>query len=413
MNAVLKSRGLIDEAFLDDPYPAYMALREAAPIHWSDEFYGGAWLLTRYEDVEAMLRDPRFSARRTGGWINGVNDGARTEFQELQRLMARAMLFVDGADHQRLRSVVNAGLRDALTQLQPLVTSSLDALIGGIDLSREFDFVERIARPLPARVIATLMGVREDEQADFIAWSEALAEFIGAPQPSVGQARRAQVGMLAISRYFDRRIEAGGSPNGDLTDRLVASSEDGRIEGSAELLAQCAMLLFAGYETTRHLLANGLHHLLARRNLWGQLQREPQRLTAAVRELVRFESPVQYTARRLTADLVLAGQPCRRGDLVIGLIGAANRDPRRYENPDRIDFSRPPSAMLAFGSGPHVCIGAGMALLECEIVLRGLLRDLPGLRLLQPEPAWCRSPLYRGVSTLPVIATPSAIPLRP
>ena len=162
------------------------------------------------------------------------------------------------------------------------------------------------------------------------------------------------------------------------------------------------MLLFAGHETTRNLLGNGLYHLLSRPALWDQLQREPQRLRGAIRELLRFDSPVQYTGRRVAADLVMHGKQMRRGDLVVGLIGAANRDPRRYEHPDRLDLARPAPGSLSFGSGPHVCIGAALTLTEAEVVFRRLMRRWPRLRLSDAMPAWNRNPVYRGLSSLAV-----------
>lgn len=396
-------RCLIDEAFLDDPYPTYRALRESAPIHWSDEFFGGAWLLTRHDDVETMLRDPRFSAQRTGGWVMNSGDGARDELKGFQRLFARAMLFRDAPDHQRLRRVLHAGFRpDALQRLVPRIEALVDELLAGVDAAAGFDFMQRLARPLPARVIATLMGIEGGDGARFVAWSDDLAAFIGAPRPTLEQARRAQASLLELGRYFESRVAAGGWSEDTLVGHLARAAGEGTITDGAELLAQCAMLLFAGHETTRNLLGNGLYHLLSRPGLWRELQRQPGRLPGAVRELLRFDSPVQYTGRRVAADLVLHGQLLKRGDLVIGFIGAANRDPRRYDDPDRLDPSRRGIAPLSFGSGPHVCIGAALTLIEVEAVFRHLLRRWPGLRLGESQPRWNRNPVYRGVIALQV-----------
>lgn len=392
----------IDDGFLRDPYPAYRFWRESAPIHWSDEFFGGAWLLARHEDVERMLRDPRFSAQRTGGWVMGTDETARAELKDFQQLFARAMLFVDGEDHRRLRRLMNAGFRpDAMQALAPAIDGLADELLAGIDATQGFDVMQALARPLPARVIARLLGVEEGEHAQFVAWSEGLAEFIGAPRPTLAQARRAQVGLLAMGRYFESRLQRG-SDGDDLTSRLARAADEGTLRDRSELLAQCAMLLFAGYETTRNLLGNGLHHLLSHPWAWRELHQDPQRLPGAVRELLRFDSPVQYTGRRVAADLVLHGRQLRRGDLVIGLIGAANRDPRRFEEPDRLDVLRKPVPSLSFGSGPHVCIGAALTMVEAEAVLRQLLRRWPGLRLLEAAPEWNGNPLYRGLRRLKV-----------
>lgn len=396
-------RRLLNDGFLDDPYPTYRALRDAGPLHWSEEFFGGAWLLTRHDDVEMMLRDARFSAQRTGGWVMGTGDGARAELKGFQKLFARAMLFLDAPDHQRIRRVLNAGFRpDAMQRLVPHVQVLIEELLEGVEAERGFDFMQRLARPLPARVIARLMGIDDDHHQRFVAWSDALAEFIGAPRPTLEQARRAQASLLAMSRYFESRLARGSGSADDLVGSMARAATEGGIADGPEMLAQCAMLLFAGHETTRNLLGNGLYHLLAQPTLWDELRCEPRRLSAAIRELLRFDSPVQYTGRRVAADLMLHGRLLRRGDLVIGLIGAANRDPQRYERPDSVDFSRRTGSSLAFGSGPHVCIGAALTLVEAEAVFSHLLRRWPGLRLLDREPRWNRNPVYRGLETLVV-----------
>ena len=396
-------RRLIDDAFLADPYPTYRALSEAGPIHWSDEFFSGAWLLTRHDDVETMLRDPRFSARRTGGWVMGAGDGARAELKGFQSLYARAMLFLDAPDHQRIRRVLNAGFRpEAIQRLAPGIEALVDELLDELDADPEFDVMQRLARPLPARVIARLMGIEGSDLAGFVTGSEDLADFMGAVRPTLDQARRAQLGLASISRCFESRLRDHGTCNDDLVSCLVQATRDGQLAEGPELLSQCAMLLFAGQETTRNLLGNGLFHLLSRPALWRGLQQGPEMLPTAIRELLRFDSPVQYTGRRVAADLVLHGRLLRRGDLVVGLIGAANRDPRRYENPDQLDLSRRGRSSLSFGWGPHACIGATLSLLETEVVFGRLLKRWPTLSLADCVPQWGGNPLYRGLSTLTV-----------
>ena len=389
-------RPLIDETFFDDPYPTYAALREAGAIHWSDEFFGGAWLLTRHADVEAALRDPRLSARRTGGWVMDASDGGHEELKPFQRLFARAMLFLDEPDHGRLRRVLQVGFRaGALQRLTPHIEALIDEIFKEIDPRQGFDFIERIATPLPARVIARLLDVDgEEDLGRFLAWSEDLAAFIGAPRPAPEQARRAQIALLSMSRCFERRMSRGRPREDSLLDCLVQGTE------GVELVAQCAMLLFAGYETTRNLLGNGMYHLLAEPSRWRQLRCEPQRLPMAIRELLRFDSPVQYTGRRVAQSVVLHGQRLRRGDLVVALIGAANRDPRRHADPDRVDLARSSPGSLSFGSGPHACIGAALTLIEAEVVFRRSLQRFPKFGLTVAAPRWNRRPLYRGLAEL-------------
>lgn len=416
---------MLDGAFLRDPYPTYGALRDAAPLVWSDEFFGGAWLVSRHADVELVLRDARFSAQRTGGWVMRPVDAAhddrhagRSELKGFQRLFARAMIFLDAPDHTRVRQVMAAAFRPAdLQRLTPRIEQVVAERLAAVDSTQTFDFVSALARPLPAEVIGLLLGMdvglddaEGDVPADVVAWSDELADFIGAPTPSRAQALSAQAALLAMARYFDvllaRRRAALGSgtePREDVIGRLLQAERDGQIRGSAELLAQCVMLLFAGHETTRHLLANGLRTLLAHPQQWQQLKQDPSLLPGAVRELLRYDSPVQYTGRRVTTDTTLHGQTLHRGDLVVALIGAANRDPARHERPDELDITRRPAPPLAFGQGPHVCIGAALTLMEAQAVFAQVLRRWPDLALTEPAaPQWTGNALYRGLTALSV-----------
>lgn len=413
MNAVLGpamlDRPLIGAAFLANPYPTYQMLREAGPIHWSEEFFGGAWLLPRHADVELVLRDPRFSAQRTGAWVKDREDSPG-ELRGFQRLFARALLFLDAPDHPRVRKVMNAGFRpDVIQKLVPHIEKAVTAMLDQVENRASFDFIEAVARSLPVRVITMLMGIENPQQDDFIAWSDNLATFIGTPQPTREQARRAQSSLLAMTDYFETLLALKRqTPGDDLASRLVLAEARGEIEGGPELLAQCAMLLFAGHETTRHLLGSGLQTLLSHPAKWQQLRHNPALLPGAVRELLRLDSPVQYTGRRVATDLVLHGQQLRRGDLVLPLIGAANRDPARYSEPDTLDITRNEGASLAFGSGPHVCIGAAVTRMEAEIVFRQLLQRWPELSLVDATPHWISNPLYRGLVTLPLLCTATA-----
>jgi len=411
MSAVLEAPAafahpIVDDAFLADPYPAYRALREAGPIHWSEEFFGGAWLLTRHADVEAVLRDAaRFSAQRTGGWVKG-NEATPGELAGFQQVFARALLFLDAPDHARLRKALNVGFRpERLQRLLPHMEGLTAALLDAVDPDAGFDFMQAVARPLPMRVMAALLGIEAETHEAFTAWSDDLSAFIGAPMPTRELARRAQASLLAMTRYFDERLpHKRRQPGDDLLSLLAQAEATGEIEGGAELLAQCAMLLFAGHETTRNLLGNGLRALLDHPDQWQRLQREPALLPAAVRELLRYDSPVQYTGRRVATDLMLHGRLLRRGDLVVPLIGAANRDPVRFPDPDRLDIARDGGASLSFGSGPHVCIGAALTRMEAETVFGALARRWPDLRAVGGPARWSGNPVYRGLATLKVQA---------
>ncbi len=402
-------RPLLDDDFLSDPYPAYRRLRESAPVAWSDEFFGGAWLVSRHADVDMVLRDARFSAQRTGGWVMRGSE-PRTELRGFQRLFARALIFLDAPDHARVRQVLTSAFRPAdLQRLVPRLTQLIGDRLDAADPRAGFDFVSTLARPLPAQAIAALMGV-DDEAAPggLLDGSDELASFLGAIEPTREQALHAQTALLAMAARFEsalqqRRPSIDKPGRDDVLDRLVRAERDGQIRGSAELLAQCVMLLFAGHETTRHLLANGLQILLKHPSAWRSLTRDRALLPAAVRELLRFDSPVQYTGRRVTTEITLHGQTLRRGDLVVALIGSANRDPDQHERPDEFDISRRPTPSLAFGQGPHVCLGASLTLMEAQMVFSQLLDRWPHLELAGVNGASrMGSPLYRGPLELPV-----------
>lgn len=401
--AVAVTPPLITPAFLTNPYPTYAALREAGPLHWSEEFFGGAWLLTRHTDIEAVLRDDvHFSAQRTGGWVMRCAQDDRAQLQSFQSLFARAMLFLDAPDHTRLRSVMNAGFRaDALERIRPDVERWIDTRLS--TCHGPFDFMAQIARPLPAYVIATLMGIEPADSSaheTFMAWADDLAAFIGAPQPSLEQAHQAQTRLLAMAQYFEQIIATKRrQPDDGLVSRLIQGQAQGAVHSHIELLAQCAMLLFAGIETTRNFLGNALHAALTQPGAWAQLAAQPELLPNAIRELLRYDSPVQYTGRRVKADLIVHGQALARGDLVIALIGAANRDERIYRAPDELNFNRRAAPMLSFGSGAHVCIGAALTLMEAQMLFGKLLRRTPPT-LAHATAQWNGNPLYRGLRAL-------------
>lgn len=404
MEAMLAEPRLLDAEFLLDPYPAYRELREAGPLHWSDEFHGGAWLLTRHADVEAALRDPRLSAQRTGGWVMDASAGERAELRPFQRLFARALLFLDEPDHQRLRQLILPAFRpQRLAELRPVIEQLIDELLASFVPGERIDFMERVARPLPTRVIACLLGLDAGREVDFMVWSDEIAAFIGAPQPTAEQARVAQRSLLRMADYFERDLlpRCLRAPEDDLVSLLARAQADGQIESGAELLAQCCMLLFAGYETTRNLLGNGMLTLLSQREQWHRLCAEPSLAVGAVRELLRYDSPVQWTGRRVAVEHERHGQWLRRGDLLLCLIGSANRDPDRHDEPERLDIARANPGALSFGSGPHVCIGAALTQIEGQALFGALARRHPGLEL-AGQPQRNGNPVYRGVRTLPL-----------
>lgn len=404
---------MINSEFLNDPYGAYRTLRAKGPIHWSPEFCGGAWLVSGYADVAFVLRDPRFSVRRAGGWANSSGPGAVDELREFKRVFARSLLFVDAPQHTRLRQAMNPGFKPAALQamaprIQIVADDLLDKIVAKAPRGRtsalaQFDFMQSFARPLPALVIAAMLGIDARDCEQFVRWSDQIADFIGAPTPTIDIALQAQAGLSAMNAYFEellpqRRLQRGD----DLISQLILAEAEGGIVTTKELLAQCCTLLFAGHETTRNLLGNGMLALLQHPDQWQLLQRTPSLLASALKELLRFDSPVQYSGRRLKTDLEMHGKRMKKGDLVIALIGSANRDPEKFDDPDRLDITRNQGAHLSFGYGPHVCIGATLTYMEAEIAVRSLMRRLPGLAQASPTSQWGQNAVYRSLTELPL-----------
>lgn len=389
------------------------ALHRSGPLHWWDQAFGGCWLLSRHAEVEAALRDPRLSVARVAGWGElarqaGLAQPAADTSPRFQRLLARALLFVDDPDHQRLRPLMQAGFHPAALQaLRPAIEARLDRLLSVLPAKGPFDAIATLARPLPAGVIGSMLGVPEAELARFAAGAGDLADLLATLDPQPALLRRAQRRLRILAGLFEPLIAARrAAPHApaqrprDLIDRLLAAEAAGLLPHADELLAQAVMLLFAGHETTRHLLGSLLQTVLATPGLWARLRAEPEAVPRVVREVLRLHSPVQYTVRRVAQGHERAGQWMARGQLLVLMIGAANRDPDRHADPDRFDPDRAAPGALAFGSGPHVCLGAALTLLEAELLLRELLRRWPRLALAEAQADWLPSPLYRGLGRL-------------
>ncbi|UWE19099.1 cytochrome P450 [Herbaspirillum huttiense] len=385
------------------------------PLHWSTAHCGGAWVITGYEEVAAALRDPRFSVRRAARWINsGLGESGNGQQDEAQRqfkrLFSRSLLFLDGRAHRRLRGVLNPGFKPADLQarrgdITALAQRLADAIVADPQAARGFDFIARFARPLPALVIAQLLGLPDRVPAEFIDWAADLAAFIGSPTPDATQTLAAQQAMRNLCDFFSQALARSDElPEACLLRGLLQAHASGQLNRN-ELLAQCSTLLFAGYETTRNLLGNGVLALLQDPAQWAALkarQADPSALRMAVREMLRHGSPVQYTGRRLLQDVTLAGQRLQRGQLAILHIGQANHDARRFRDPQRFDIRRDEGMHLSFGQGPHVCLGAALTQLEAEIAFSVLMQRLPTLSLADETPVWQGNAAYRALDRLSV-----------
>jgi cytochrome P450 len=380
---------------LADPYPAYRAMRERGRIQRTT---AGHWLATGYDEVSRLLTDQRFGeAAGRGGRIRL----SRTRREGPQRLLGRVdtMLSVDPPEHTRLRGLVSKAFTPRSVQkMRPRIQQIVNELLERIDGRGEFDLVAELAWPLPVIVITEMLGIPREDRERFKRWSDAMVATLGGDYSALEEARRSNEELVEyVSRVIaERRKE----PRDDLISRLVAAEERGQTLSEDEMLGTVALLLVAGNETTTHLISNGMLVLLRNPDQLARLRADPSLLPSAVDELLRYTGPVHTTRRVAKTDASLGGADIKRGEVVIGLLAAANRDPDKYPDPDRLDVARNPTDHLAFGDGIHFCLGAALARLEGQVTIGTLLERFPNLRLLDDEPTWGGTFAIRGVTSL-------------
>ncbi|MGW4804745.1 cytochrome P450 [Kitasatospora sp. NPDC004272] len=389
----------------DRLYDFYRDLRDTDDLFWDRAL--NAWVATGYEVVSATASDPRFSSVRYPD-IEAVSD----ELRPLARVLSRQMLYSDAPDHTRLRSLLSrAFTARSVAALGGRISEEVDRILDAAAPTGRLDVVADLARPLPLAVICDLLGVPAQDRDALSAWSDPVAAAIGSSRLDAEESRaasRAVQEMLDYLRGVLTREEDRPAPH-TLRAMLAAGAGDGNQDFD-ELLANCALLLVAGHETTTHFIGNAALSLLRHPEAAAELRARPELIPAAVEELLRHDSPVQLMLRRARHDLDLAGREIAAGQAVLLVCGAANRDPAVFADPDRLDFHRPAGRHVAFGYGPHFCLGAALARLEGAVVLAALLTRLPDWRLDGPAPSWQRSLNFRGLDSLQVSFTPSPVP---
>ena len=392
---------------LENPYPIYSVIRTVRPVLEVPVpgFDGpGVWLLTRYRDVHGALRDPRFSVERIRAPIVRDNLDRMPEFLRQSAQGLRSMLIMDPPDHTRVRKLVNkaftpkriAALRG---HIEALVAELTDTALA----KARFDLIRDVAEPLPAIVIAELLGVPVEHHRQFREWSSALIAGIASPRPEARNAATT-AGQRLFAYLADTIAARRREPRDDLISAMIQAQEERDALSDAELLATSNLLLLAGHETTTNLIGNGTLALLREPDAWRRLCADPGLLPRAVEELLRFDGPVQATVRVALEDVEIEGQRIPEGALVLVSIGAANHDPAVFERPDELDLARDPNPHLAFGFGTHFCLGAPLARLEAVLAFEALTRRFPDLRLVDDAPRYRPNPVLRGLERLEVSA---------
>ena len=384
-----------------DPYPTYAKLRGRDPVHRSRLM--DAWVFSRFADVDAILRDHRhFSSDPR----KRVASGRRASLPNVEE---PSMLFLDPPDHTRLRALVNKAFTPrAVAALEPHIRELMTTLLDAVDDPAAFDLMEAVAKPLPVIVIAEMLGIPPEDRAQFAVWSDQRARILE-PTLSPDERETADAAMRSLDEYLMPIISARRvDPKDDIISALAQAEEEGDKLTEREVLIMLRLLLVAGNETTTNLIGNGVLALLRHPDQLAALREDPGLIPSAVEELLRFDSPVQVDVRSVLDDCEVNGFRVRRGDNVVTLLGAANRDPDRFEAPDRLDVRRGDQNHLSFGRGIHHCLGAPLARLEGRVVLQALIERFSSLRLLEDRPAFRSSVALRGLLALPVSATHNA-----
>ena len=401
--------GLVMETLLTpegraDPYPRYRQLRDVAPVHRSD--LGAVWFLTRWADCNAVLRDPRLGK-------GDLNDDRRALFNpglppRQQTVMGNSMLFVNPPDHTRLRGLVSRGFTPRRMQdLEAHVGHMADVIVDRMAVEGDVDVMDALAFRLPVQVIGELVGVPPSDRDQFRTLVRASAAALE-PGVTAEQVEDAEHAMAIMDDYFRSLIERRRADlEHDLVSALIAARDGEDRLSEDEMVATLILLFAAGFETTTNLIGNGLLCLLRNPDQFARLRAEPDLVGSAVEEMLRFESPVQVDARTAFEPVEIDGHRVGAGETVVTFLGAANRDPAEFVDPERFDVARDPNHPLSFAAGIHYCLGANLARLEGRIVFDRLVRRTADIEWLDDAPDWRGTLILRGVNHLHVRITPS------
>ena len=380
-----------DAEVIADPYPVYRELRANSPAHWSRE--ANSWVLSRYDDVSAALADPATYSSASG--IFPTPPGV-----DMTELFLPMLIMSDPPRHTQLRQIVSRAFTPRrIAALEPHIETLVKDLLDQTPEAGNWEFVSGFAGPLPAIVIADMLGVPRDDRDQFRAWSTTLIQ----SNPVRGEFGAGLDAAAALYEYFTAFLaERRAHPQDDLMTALVQAEVDGEYLSEEELLGFCLLLLVAGHETTTNLLSNSAVVLAQHPDVRQQLADDPELVPAAVEELLRYDSPVQGLARTLTAPVELHGESMQTGDTVLLLFGSANRDDHAFPHADRFDVNRHPERQVAFGRGIHFCLGASLARLEARIALQTLLTRRPDWDVDLDAAVRLHSGPIRGYISLPM-----------
>lgn len=390
---------LLDPEVLANPYPLYEQLRRERPVLWDPYLY--AWVVTRYDDVVRVLRD--FSSARTPT-PDQLEQLGLPQLSPIAQVLVRLMLFMDGQSHARLRGLCSQAFTPArVERLRGHIQTIADALLDKVMANGEMELIDDFAAPLPSIVTAEFLGVPVTDHRQLKIWSADFAELLGNFQHNPERTARARKTLDEMVDYFHAAIrKLKTHPTEGLVQYLISAEVSGDKLSEDELIPNLIATMVGGQETTMNLIANGTLTLLRQPEVLEDLRRHPELIASAVEEFLRYESPSQHTARLAPEDLVLGGQHIQKRQAVMAVMGAANRDPERFPDPDRLDIRRLDNKHVAFGFGAHFCFGAPLARLEAQVAFATLLRHIHNLKLKPGRIQWRNNLGLRGLTALPL-----------
>jgi cytochrome P450 len=394
---------LVSPEIMENPYPIYTRLRDEAPVFWSEQWQ--AWVVSRYDYVAASLKDKEnlSNENRQALLFDGLMDKEREMLSVLRHYFSQKdVIGSDPPDHTRMRALVQKTFTPKrVASLEPRVRALAESMIVEAMKQGGFDFVSEVAHPLPVVLIAEMLGAPAEDRHLFKRWSSDILAFQGTGRTTFGPAMVSQTSLVEMFDYMNLLIDSRRSnPKDDIITALALAEEGGKPFSRAELLATCNTLLTAGHETTTNLIGNLVHLLLAHSDQWRQLERAPDLLPSAIEEALRFEAPKQRNFRRIKRSHIFAGAPFEENQMVFQFIGAANRDPSKFNNADSFDITRQKNEHLSFGAGIHFCLGAPLARMEARIVLETLIAAIPNCRLGEQSLLWQDRVQFRGPKEL-------------
>jgi cytochrome P450 len=394
--------GLDIEQLRINPYAGYTLLRERGPVLRS--YANRGWFILGFEQVQAVFKDPRFGSdlRKNKFLVNIFR--ATADGKPVPALDEPSMLNLDAPDHTRLRKLVSRGfLHKYIQSLEPNIKAIVERCLDGVDHQQtSFDILDALARPLPAIVIAEMLGLPESDRDQFQRWSDDLLGLSNIEDPDLME--QAMVSNVALIDYLAAIVELKRlNPGKDFLSELIAIEEVGDRLTVEEVYSTCVLLLTAGHETTTRLISNGLYLLLTHPQQMALLQKDRSLLPNAIEEMLRYEPPVQFMPRFATQDIEFNGKQIKKNQLLLVMIASANRDANANTDPDRFDVTRKNIQHVSFGYGIHLCLGLTLARLEARIAFEVLLDRFPQLALAEQDIQWTSSnPFVRGIERLMV-----------